>query len=215
MKYFIYLLTVFCLYSCAEEGNQHSEEIVSNQEVSIIIEKGRLFDSIPIELRYFSYEKLNTDTCINHIYTIDSINYLYNSQTVSDEALEYYNGYQGIYYQSKSFDTLYTYEKNSTDYPFFYYSTLVNSIVINTTDSNYTIYKYRIPNPAMDGDLTTYFNESIGIIESYNIGWQNRQTTVAHSVYGNEIMEILDKMKKDSSFYNPIKPISISETMKK
>lgn len=214
-KYFIYLLAVLSFYSCVENDTEYSKEMTIEKPLTITIERGYLFHSMPYELRYFSFEKLKTDSSVNYIYTIDSIQYLNDSLIVTGEELGYYNGYKVIYYQSAKKDTLFSFEKNSFDPSLFNYYSLVDSINISHQNSDFVIYKYNIPHPDVDGDFTIYFNNKIGFIESYNCAWKDRKTIQAHPNFSSELTQVITRIKKDTLFYNPIKPMPISEIIKK
>lgn len=195
-----YILIILTLYSCCNSKNNLSENGL------ITFEKGFIHDSIPEELKYFTYTRVQIDSIVKHSYQLDSVLYIEDSALIKENALNDYK-FKVLYYQSINKDTLYsTYFNNDSVLTSESEYILIDTLVIYNVDFSFKIYKYEIPNPPCDGDLTLFFNEKLGLIERYNKGWQGRFTINNDFRFKKDLPLIISEMKSQQDFYYELLP---------
>lgn len=198
MRTTIYITTVLIIsvfYSCSEAKKE------LNKKTQIIFESGFIHNPLQEKLFYFTYDRSFEKSFRMHNYYLDSIFYIEDSIFVKEDELKGYD-YKIAYYQSLKKDTLYsasfkndTIEKYKSNYIF------VDTFRIDILNYSLNIFKYEIPNPPCDGDLTLFFNEYIGLIEYYNRGWGGRHTIFKHSEFKSEVSIVNRKIIRNREFY--------------
>ncbi len=193
LKIIITIIGLISIFSCSF----HEKKISG----VVIFESGKMRDSVINFMDYYTYSQDIDKNGTKHIYELDSIYSRKDSIFIKSEQ-DYDKHNKKVYFQSQDKDTLYLkYYENDTVLTFSEYYELLDSVKINISNEDFMIFKYELPMPPCDGDLTVFFNNDMGLIEEYNRGWGARSSIMKHPFYNNQISTIISKLRSLGKFY--------------